>query len=254
MMSMAMHDDLACCAADFPDPYRLLLRQECGSTNDELRALALQGAPHGLVLLAERQTAGRGRRGAAWYAAPQDSLVFTVLLRPNAPKTCWPRLALAAGEAVAEALDRFHVEAGIKWPNDVWVHGRKIAGILVEAGTDFVLIGIGININTIDFPPEVETIATSLRLATGQTHRRAEVLAEVIHHLAQRTAEINEDFPSLLHLVRQRCVLTGHPVRLISASGIMSGRVVGIADSGALQLQTPEGLQELLQADEIRLL
>jgi len=251
--NFAMDHEFSPAAADFPDPFRLLIREECASTNDELRKLASQGAAEGLVLLARRQTAGRGRRGAAWFAPSAESLAFTILLRPKAPKSCWPRLALAAGVAVAEALDAQGLESGIKWPNDVWVHGRKISGILVEAGADFVLVGIGININTADFPAEVAEIATSLRLATGRPHSRSVVLAEVVRRFAVRSAQIDSDFPVLLAAVRSRCVLTGREVRLTTSQGLLRGTVAGISPEGALLLETPQGVQALLQADEIRL-
>lgn len=249
-----MNHEFSSSAADFPDPFRLLIRDECASTNDELRTLANQGAGHGLVLLTKRQTAGRGRRGAAWFSPSGDSLAFTILLRPQSPKSNWPRLALAAGLAVAEAIAECGVEAGIKWPNDVWVHGRKIAGILVEAGEDFVLVGMGININNVDFPAEVSDIATSICLATGQQHDRAGVLAAVVRHFAARSAEIDAHFPILLSSVRSRCVLTGREVRLSTAQGPLRGKVIGISPVGELMLETPEGIRALLQADEIRLI
>lgn len=97
-------------AQHFPDGFRLLIREESTSTNDELHQLANQGAEHGLVLVAKNQTAGRGRRGATWHASPDEGLTFSVLIRPKEPKALWPRLALATGLAVAEATERFGIE------------------------------------------------------------------------------------------------------------------------------------------------
>src|SRR6478735_9128147 len=111
-------EDFTRVAADFPEPFRLLVRESVESTNDEVRILAQTGAPDGLVVLAERQTAGRGRRGAAWFSQAGESLAFSVLLRPDEPKALWPRLALAAGLAVTEAVESFGTQPGIKWPND----------------------------------------------------------------------------------------------------------------------------------------
>src|SRR5512134_2109839 len=162
-----MTDDFTGIASEFPDPFRLLIRETAGSTNDELRALAAAGSPDGLVLLALQQTAGRGRRGAAWFCPAGESLAFSILVRPAEPKALWPRLALAAGLAVAEAAESFGPPAGIKWPNDVWIGRRKVAGILVEAGPDFAIVGIGLNVHTTSFPAEVSEIATSLRIASG---------------------------------------------------------------------------------------
>ena len=249
-----MSDDFTIAAADFPEPFRLLVREKEASTNDELRMLAEKGAPDGLVLLAMEQTAGRGRRGAAWFAPPGESLAFSILLRPEEPKALWPRLALTAGLSVAEAVESFGPAAGIKWPNDVWIGRRKVAGILVEAGRDFVIVGIGLNVNSTGFPAEVEEIATSLRIETGTDFLPHEVLAAVIRRFAKNSHQIGEDFELVLESIRQRCVLTGQRVSLTTSSGPRQGRVEGIASGGELLLLTENALERLLQADEVRIL
>lgn len=241
-------------AAEFPEPFRLLIRESVKSTNDEVRVLAQAGAPDGLVLLAERQTAGRGRRGAVWFSPAGDSLAFSILVRPDEPKVLWPRLALAAGLAVTEAVESFGLQAGIKWPNDIWIGQRKVAGILVEAGSDFAVIGIGLNVNTNEFPPEVSKIATSLRIETARIFCRAEVLGEIVRKFAGRRCQIGNDFDALISAVRLRCVLTGKRVTLTTAGGPGMGMVEGIADGGELLLRTANGLERLIQADEVRLL
>ncbi len=241
-------------AASFPAPFRLLIRESVESTNDEVRVLAQAGAPDGLVLLAERQTAGRGRRGAAWFSPAGTSLAFSILVRPDEPKALWPRLALAAGLAVAEAVESFGLQAGIKWPNDVWIGQRKVAGILVEAGSDFAVVGIGLNVNSTEFPPEVSEIATSLRLEASRDFSRAEVLGEIIRKFAGRRRLIGNDFDALISAVRLRCVLTGKRVMLTTANGARGGTVEGIADGGELLLRTQNGLERLIQADEVRML
>ena len=249
-----MTDDFTGTAADFPDPFRLLIRETAGSSNDDLRALAEAGAPDGMVLLALHQTAGRGRRGAAWFSPPSDSLAFSILLRPEEPRALWSRLALAAGLAVAEAVGESGMNASIKWPNDVWIGKRKVAGILVDATADFAIVGIGINVNSTDFPPEVADIATSLRLASGGILPRHEVLGAIISRFARRRHQIDGDFASLLVAVRDRCVLTGRQVSLTVAGVPRQGIVEGIAPGGELLLRTVNGLETLLQADEIRIL
>jgi len=249
-----MRDEFQNAAAGFPDPFRLLVRETAASTNDELRALAEGGAPDGLVLLALQQTAGRGRRGATWFSPPGESLAFSILLKPSEPKALWPRLALAAGLAVAEAAESFGPAAGIKWPNDVWIGRRKVAGILVEAGKDYAIVGIGMNVNSSAFPPEVAEIATSLRIETSLQHPRHEVLAAIIRNFARRSREIGPDFDQLLDSVRQRCVLSGHRVSLTTSSGPRQGVIEGIAPGGELLLRTETGLERLIQADEVRIL
>lgn len=249
-----MTDDLRGAAQHFPDPYRLLIRESVASTNDELQQLGNKGAEDGLVLLALHQSAGRGRRGATWFSSTDDALAFSVLLRPTEPKALWSRLALATGLAVAEAAESFGCNAGIKWPNDVWIDGRKVAGILVEAGHDFVVIGIGINVNTSTFPEEIQHLATSLHLANGRPMLRSEVLSAIIQRLAVRRQQINHEFGELLDAVRQRCVLSGHQVSMRTAQGSLTGIIDRIGDGGELRLQTASGIQSLIQADEIRIL
>jgi len=241
-------------AATLPEPFRLLIRESVTSTNDEIRTLGQAAAPDGLILLANHQTAGRGRRGAAWFSPAGDSLAFSILVRPDEPKALWPRLALAAGLAVAEAAESFGTPAGIKWPNDVWIRQLKVAGILVEAASDFAIVGIGININTQNFPPEIADIATSLRIESGREIPLPDALSAIIRQFAIRRRQIGSDFSEILSAVRLRCVLTGNRVSLITSHGSKTGMVTGIAPGGELQLHTTTGIENLLQADEIRLL
>lgn len=248
-----MSEDFHAVAALFPDPFRLLVRDRVGSTNDDLQQLARDGAEHGLVLLAHDQQQGRGRRGAQWLAPPGETLAFSILVRPTEAKPHWPRLALATGLAVAEALEEFGVQPGIKWPNDLWIDGRKVAGILVEAGEDFVIVGIGINVHSTAFAPEIADIATSLRLALGSSPGRDQVLEAVVRRVALRHGRIGADFPQLIDSVKERCVLTGSTVVLTTPSGPKGGVVEGISPTGALLLNSGNGTEALIQADEVRI-
>ncbi len=239
-------------AALMPDPFRILWKEEVGSTNDELRKLAENGLGEGLVLIAENQTAGRGRRGAEWFSPAGEGLAFSILLRPEAPKQFWSRLSLVAGLAVAEAVEKFIPLAEIKWPNDVLVKGRKIAGILVEAGKDFVIVGIGININSVDFPSELA--ATSLALEKGGNVERAEVLLEVVRRLSILSGRIDKGFESTMVGVRQRCRLTGKRVQFTCLGGVKIGLVKGLGAGGELLVEIAGNLETIVQADEVRLL
>lgn len=249
-----MNDPLSQAAQDFPEPFRLMVREETASTNDDLNELARQGAPHGLVLTALHQTAGRGRRGNIWHAAPGDSLALSILLRPEEPKSRWPRLALASGLAIAETIESYGIPAGLKWPNDVWIGRRKVAGILVEAGNNHVIVGIGLNVNTKEFPPEIADIATSLQIATGSSVSTGDVLSNLIRRIAIRHRQIGDDFPLVVDSIRHRCVLTGNHVRLQSATGTLTGMIESIADDGALILYDGAERHRIIQADEVRLL
>lgn len=247
-------EDFNSVAANFPEPFRLLIRESVASTNDEVRELALAGASDGLIILAERQTAGRGRRGAAWFSPVGESLAFSILLRPTESKALWPRLALAAGLAVAEAVESFGLVTGIKWPNDIWIGQRKAAGILVEAGMDFAIVGIGLNVNSVDFPSEVAEIATSMKLEASRSFSPEEVLAAIILRFSLRRQQIDAGFSELISAVRLRCVLTGQRITLTTANGPQVGTMEGIADGGELLLRTERGLERLIQADEVRIL
>ena len=144
----------------------LVFREETGSTNDDLRALLRKGeAGEGGVVLAERQTAGRGRKGAQWHCEPGKGLAFSVCLKPRWSKEHWSWVSLAAGLAVAEAVETLGLSPAIKWPNDVLLGGRKFCGILTEADQSDVIVGIGLNVggDEGDFPAGVA--ATTLESA-----------------------------------------------------------------------------------------
>src|SRR5262249_5814013 len=131
-----------------------------GSTNDEALARARAGAPHGLVIVADEQTRGRGRLGRVWHSPPGDNLYLSVLLRRDRPPAWALPLPLIAGVAVSDTLEGFSCGTAIKWPNDVLIDGRKVAGILTESSTvggrlEAIVVGIGVNVNVADLPPEL---------------------------------------------------------------------------------------------------
>src|SRR5262245_13905869 len=139
----------------------------CGSTNDEAHAWARARAPHGAVVVTEIQERGRGRQGRIWHASPGDGLAMSVVLRlPLAPNRL-PPLTLVAGVALAETVARHDVTPRLKWPNDILVNGKKLAGILTELGGDFVVVGVGVNLNAETLPDEIAAIATTLRRERG---------------------------------------------------------------------------------------
>jgi BirA family transcriptional regulator, biotin operon repressor / biotin---[acetyl-CoA-carboxylase] ligase len=167
----------------FGRPYRFVERSE--STQRELPP----DAPEGAVVAADEQTAGRGRLGRPWFAAPGTSLLFSVNLRPTVPTHRLPELSIVAGLASAEAIREVTgLRPEIKLPNDLLVGGRKLAGILAEARDDRVVLGIGINVNTAsdDLPQDVDREATSLRAELGASVDRARLLAAILLELERR--------------------------------------------------------------------
>jgi BirA family transcriptional regulator, biotin operon repressor / biotin---[acetyl-CoA-carboxylase] ligase len=208
------------------------------STNERARALAAAGAPHGTIVTADEQSAGRGRQGRTWSAPPKSAVLMSVVLRELSET-----LPLAAAVAVSEALP---VEARIKWPNDVWIDGRKVAGILVEARPQegWAVLGIGLNVTTDKFPPELR--ATSLRLS-GAPLSVDESLAALVASLRTWLPRSTEE---ILAAWRARDALLGHPVRW--ADGGREGVAAGVDDAGALIVDTADG-RVTLDAGEVHL-
>jgi BirA family biotin operon repressor/biotin-[acetyl-CoA-carboxylase] ligase len=212
------------------------------STNERAKVLAAAGAPHGTLVTADEQAAGRGRQGRVWTAPPGSAVLMSVVLRDLDERDAL--LPLAAAVAACEALP---VEAAIKWPNDVWIDGRKLAGILVEGRPQegWVVLGVGLNVTTDTFPPDLADIATSLRLA-GVEATPASVLDELIRALSRWLGAPPE---SVLAAWRARDALKGERVRWSDGAGIADG----IDDSGALVVETRAG-RVTLDAGEVHLL
>jgi BirA family biotin operon repressor/biotin-[acetyl-CoA-carboxylase] ligase len=232
--------------------------ESLGSTSDHAKALAEDGAGHGEVVVAERQTDGRGRRGRTWVTAPGRNVAFSVVLRPtDLPPSRAPELTLVASLAICDALRRSGVEAGIKWPNDLLVDGRKIAGILTELAAEpdqvhWVVVGVGVNVNAReeDFSPELRPHATSVLLERGQPAPRALFLAACLTLLEEwfdRHAE--EGFEPIREAWKARSVTLGREV-VVQLDG---REVVGVAEdldaTGALLVRTADGLERITSGD-----
>lgn len=217
-----------------------------GSTMDEAAAWAAEGAPHGALVVAEHQSAGRGRHGRRWASGPSRSLLFTLVLRPGLGADRLGLVPLAAGLAVAEAAGAFGVEARLKWPNDVRVEGRKLAGVLAETawarGRPRVLLGVGLNVAQSAFPDGLE--ATSLRLEAGRPVGRLEPLDPVLGALGHRLAQAEASPAALLEAIEARLERPDGPVEVRDpATGrrVARGVVLGLAPDGALRLEAEAG-------------
>ena len=219
------------------------------STNDEARKLAEQGADHGTVVLAEHQLAGRGRRGAVWASEPGDGLLFSLILRPDSPRKFWSRLALASGLGIVNALrEKWQISAEIKWPNDVYIDGRKCAGILVESQDGFAVVGVGLNVSV---SPAGED-STSLSQQLGESLSREEVLAAVLDGLLDESKHCSESFPHQIDRMRPLCCLTGKVVSFRSNQDQIEGLVIGIGDEGELLVEVDGEIKAFQQAEMIR--
>jgi len=223
-----------------------LYHEEVASTNAEARSLAIDGASEGTVVVAESQTAGRGRLGRRWLSPAGQGLLFSVVLRPPLPMSDVHLLTLVVACAAARAIESMaDVPIDIKWPNDLFSGDRKVGGILLEIGgtqdvVDWVVVGIGINVNTdlSELPAAVSRTAGSLKSASGTAVDRNELLARVLLQLdVEYTAALAFGFARALDGFRERDYLLGRDISVQTKDGPVSGRAAGINERGALIMQ-----------------
>jgi BirA family biotin operon repressor/biotin-[acetyl-CoA-carboxylase] ligase len=236
---------------------------ETGSTNDDARQLALEGAAHGTVVIADSQRQGRGRRGAAWISPPGKNLLCSMVLRPALSVEKWARLTHACALAVCEALEavRDLPPPAIKWPNDVYLRDRKVCGLLVESNLDarggFAVAGAGVNLNLTgaDFPEEIRETATSVWLERGgQCVSREDFAIRFIRGLRAQCVRAAENFPALLSEYDARSFLRGRHVTMVSGGVTLEGIVEGTGPEGELRLRREGGRVELVSsADFVRI-
>ena len=236
---------------------------ETESTNDDAKRGARAGAEHGAVWLAESQTAGRGRQGRAWISPRGENLLFSVLLRLRCPPARVPPVSLACGLAVRDAVARAlgasrDGEVAVKWPNDVLIGGKKVAGVLIESalsGTkvEYVVVGIGINVHTRALPEELSAIATSLALEGGKDLDRGEILADVLAGLDRDVELVAHRGLGLVHgRLTRHDALSGREVESTDADSTLRGTACGIDLEGRLLVRNPDGTVTKVSSGELR--
>lgn len=232
--------------------------EETGSTNADVAAAAAAGTLEGLVLAAENQSAGRGRVDRVWTAPARSGLAVSVLLRPPpATRSAWGWLPLLAGLSVAASLEGLSgLDVGLKWPNDVLIGQRKVAGILAEVVADAVVLGIGVNVSLHEDELPVPS-ATSLRLAGSEVVDREPVLRAVLRDLerryrAWRDADGNAEASGLSSDYRAACVTIGRDVTVHLPGGReTAGRAVDVDGTGRLVVQTADEVEALAAGDVV---
>ncbi len=235
-----------------------------GSTNDDAAAWARANppAPDGAVVVADAQTQGRGRLGRRWHSPPGESLYFSVVLRPPLPPHRVPPLTLAAGVAVAETLVACDVTPSLKWPNDVLLDGKKVAGILTEMSADLdrvhhLVVGIGVNLNARVFPDEIAAIATSVALARGAGGDAVPVArADFAALLCARLENWFNQFVSdgaapVVAAWKQHARFFGTRVRVTAGRDRIEGVAEDLEDDGALRLRLDDGRAFRVVAGEV---
>ncbi len=239
---------------------QIVLYKEIESTNTAAMRLAAEGAPEGTLILAEAQTKGRGRMGRTWYSPKGLNLYLSLILRPSCTARQAPWLGLAAAVAVSETIEKqVGLRARVKWPNDIEISSRKVAGILSELAVarecvESLILGIGVNLNmeAKDLPAELSSIATSLKIEGGRTVERIRFLQELLATLEAwygifRKSSLEEIRKSYL----ARFDLLGQPVWVQQAGGRIQGRVMGLSPEGALRLRRPDGTEIAIQSGEV---
>jgi BirA family transcriptional regulator, biotin operon repressor / biotin---[acetyl-CoA-carboxylase] ligase len=227
-----------------------------GSTNSEAMQSAADGAPEGNVFFAEEQLAGRGRGANTWHSARSTGIYCSAILRPQMPPSDALIFSLAAGLAVRSAIAEIAPQllADLKWPNDVLLNGRKFCGILTEMNAEatrvhHLVVGIGINVNQLQFPEDLREIATSLRIETGTEWSRVELCAALLKSLDREYRDLIEDAGSRKAIVRRfeesSSSVRGRKVIIEEKDGL-TGTTEGLDERGFLRLRTAQGLRTVL--------
>ncbi len=221
-----------------------------GSTMRDAANLAARDEPHGTVVVADEQTAGIGRHGRSWHSEAGGGLYLSIILRLPIPPDALPVLTMALGLAAQRAVeDVCGVRCDIRWPNDLILNEKKVAGIMVQSADKGVLIaGIGININQTAFPPELSSIATSLRIETGQEYSKEALLERVVVGSIEYAALLAES--GKRHILKQfearSSYARGKAVSVEAGDRSFSGVTAGLDDNGFLRVETTAGVETVM--------
>ncbi len=230
-----------------------------GSTNDVALRLAARGAPHGTLVLAEEQTAGRGRFGRKWYSEKSSGIYSSIILRPPLAPAAAPILALMAGVATHRALSTTTGMAGdLRWPNDLLINGKKASGVLTEMNAELdrvhaVVLGIGVNVNHSEMPAELKNTATSLRIEGGKIYSRPQILTALLKELERHYHTLLKEGPAGI-VERWMAVSSyarGKRIRVVTTSGESLATTMGLETNGALRVRYDDAREDCLVAGEI---
>lgn len=238
---------------------KIFYYKELDSTNTKMAELAAEGAEHGTVVVADAQTAGKGRRGRSWESPEGENIYMSILLRPNCKPQKAPMLTLVMAYSVARAVqEQGFQEVQIKWPNDLILSGKKICGILTEmqmnsSEIDYVVVGVGINVNTRNFSPDLEEKATSLYLESGRQFERESIVENVLEKFeeAYRQFVVEQDLSFLQEAYNAMLVNAGKEVRVLEPGNEYTAYAQGINSGGELIVITSNGEEKAVYAGEV---
>ena len=235
-------------------PFQIIAEAECDSTNTQLMQLAEAGAASGTVVVADRQTAGRGRRNRQWISSPQHSLTFSLLWRFPSASTAPAALSLVAGLALQHALAGLGAGVAVKWPNDILSQGRKLAGVLIEAQPGDIkstVIGVGINLRLPpDMPDDIARHAIALEEILSTMLTRETLLATLLLSLAAILTRYSAlGFAGLRNEWQKSHAFENCEVQILGGSEDLHGICAGVSDSGELLLKTADGIRRVISGD-----
>lgn len=245
-LSSALHLDELRARLPQDHPWTLFHLNETPSTMDFIKREGIRGGAHGTLVIANSQTAGRGRHGRSWNSRPDLGLTFSVLLRPDFPLLCYSRLTIIAAVATLQAAERMtQLPLQIKWPNDLMIGKRKLAGILTEAHLDqrkqsFAILGLGINLmqELDDFPEELQIKASSLFIESQRSIRRTDFLVEWIERFQNG---LSLPFEEIIRLWKSKCLNLGESIVVTTPQGKIQGMALDLESNGALLLRDDHG-------------
>jgi BirA family biotin operon repressor/biotin-[acetyl-CoA-carboxylase] ligase len=236
--------------------------EETGSTNDVVEKLARDGVKEGVVVFAESQTKGRGRLGRKWISPARKGLWFSVLLRPDLRPQAATQLTVAAATALVRAIgEQTGIAPEIKWPNDILIKGRKVAGVLTELSAELdhikhLILGIGVdvNLNASEFPADLRKQATSLKTETGRALQRSDLAAAILRELDRDYERIRQHrFECIADEWEQQCATLGRRVSIQIGARVLHGQAESLDDDGALLLRTEHGRLERVIGGDVTL-
>ena len=238
--------------------HRLYRYETIGSTNDEAKRLALLGEPDGTLVVADSQTSGRGRSGRLWVTPPGAAIAMTLILRPVVPTFQLTQVALLGGLAVLEGIEQAAgLTAKLKWPNDVLIHDKKVAGVLAEAAftgdkLESVVLGIGVNVN-IGPPPDLKLDypATCLADEVGHPLDREAILNAILTAFDARYSQLGA--PTLKQAWAKHLAMIGKTVKVIGPGETVVGRLEGVTEDGAIVIRLESGERRTVLAGDVHL-
>ena len=234
---------------------------ETDSTNRVAKDLALKNSPEGTLVIAEKQTQGRGRLGRQWFSPADDGIYISLILRPAIPPQEAPKLTLLTAVAVADAvIDLTALPVHIKWPNDILINDKKMAGILTEINSEmdrvnYIVVGLGFNVNTPYFPDEIKDMATSLFLETGQKWSRIKLVQAYLQSFEKYYKLFKKSgFDPVLKRWKELTHMIGKPIKVVMLNEQYHGVVQDIDPDGALILKDPNGKIQRIICGDVTLL